>query len=44
MEYINNILKMSNIRRRKIKMKETLRTMKDDNGFVRVDPRFLSNI
>jgi len=44
MEHINNILKMGDIKRRKIKIKESLRTTKDDNGFVRVDPRFLSNI
>ena len=43
-EQINNILELGNIKPRKIKIKESLRTTKDDNGFVRVDPRFLSNI
>jgi hypothetical protein len=44
MEQINNVLKMGGDKRRKIKVKETLRTVKDENGFVRIDPRYLSNI
>lgn len=39
----NNILKLTEQKRRKIKFKETLRTIKDDNGFVRIDPRFLGS-
>lgn len=44
METINNVLKLGDLKRKKIKLKDNLRTLKDDNGFVRIDPRFLSNI
>ena len=40
----NNILKTDSSKRKKIKIKDDLRTIKDDNGFVRIDPRFLGNI
>ena len=32
-----------NINYKKTKIKGSLRTLQDDNGFVRIDPRYLAN-
>jgi len=40
----DNISKSDNSKRKTVKGNADLRTVKDDNGFVRIDPRFLGNI